>query len=112
LKWSEAAAGHVARGDTALASGAALTAAEAFIRAGLFYHWANFMFTHDQAQFSTAFTNMAECWRKAAPHLNPGMEILAVDFESVALPGYLQLPNGIRNPPLILLLPGADSNKE
>jgi 2,6-dihydroxypseudooxynicotine hydrolase len=96
----------------ALAAGAALTAGEAYIRAGLFYHWANFMFTHDQRQFAKALTNMAECWRKAAPLISPRMEILSVDFEPVSLPGYLQLPEGVVNPPLVLLLPGADSNKE
>jgi pimeloyl-ACP methyl ester carboxylesterase len=111
-KWSEVAAGHVARGDAALAAGAELTAGEAYIRAGLFYHWANFMFTHDQEQFRTALDGAAEAWRKAAPVISPSMEILSVDFEDVALPGYLQLPLGIANPPLILLLPGADSNKE
>jgi 2,6-dihydroxypseudooxynicotine hydrolase len=111
-KWSDVAAAHVARGHEALAAGAALTAGEAYIRAGLFYHWANFMFTHDQNQFATALSNMAECWRKAAPLISPRMEILSVDFESVSLPGYLQLPAGVINPPLVLLLPGADSNKE
>ena len=30
------------------------TAAAAYITAGLFYHWASFLFTHDARQFRTA----------------------------------------------------------
>jgi len=111
-KWSARAAEHVARGDEVLAAGHTVTAGEAYIRAGLFYHWANFMFTHDQKQFRDALTHMGEAWAKAAPLLSPKMEILTVDFDGATLNGYIQLPPGVANPPLVLLLPGADSTKE
>jgi len=111
-KWSARAAEHVARGDEAYAAGRYVTAGEAYIRAGLFYHWANFMFTHDQEQFRGALTHMGEAWAKAAPLLSPTMEILTVDFDGATLNGYIQLPPGVVNPPLVLLLPGADSTKE
>lgn len=111
-EWSARAADHVARGDEAAASGRLLSAGEAYIRAGLFYHWASFMFTHDQAQFREALRNMGHAWAKAAPLLSPVMEICAVDFEGSTLNGYLQLPPGVTSPPLVLVLPGADSTKE
>jgi 2,6-dihydroxypseudooxynicotine hydrolase len=111
-KWSERAAEHVARGDEALAAGRKVTAGEAYIRAGLFYHWASFMFTHDQEQFQGALARMGEAWAKAAPLVSPRMEILTLAFDGATLNGYLQLPDGVVNPPLVLLLPGADSTKE
>jgi dienelactone hydrolase len=112
LEWSVRAAEHVARGDEAVAAGRLLSAGDAYIRAGLFYHWASFMFTHDQVQFRDALRNMAAAWSKAAPLLSPTMEILDVEFEGATLNGYLQLPQGVQRPPLVLLIPGADSTKE
>jgi dienelactone hydrolase len=110
--WSETAAGHAARGDEAAAVGHRRTAADAYLRAALCYHWANFMFTHDQEQFRAALDGMADAWRKAAPHLDPAMELLDVPFDGVVLPGYLRRPAGSGQPPLVVLFPGADSNKE
>ncbi len=111
-QWSARAAEHVARGDQAAEQQRSLSAGEAYIKAGLFYHWASFMFTHDQQQFRAALQNMAAAWEKAAPLVTPKMELLSVEFDGVSLPGYLQLPPGVTRPPLVLLLPGADSTKE
>ena len=111
-KWSALAAEHEARGDRALAAGNTITAGDAYIRAGLIYHWATFMFTHEQLQFTAGLKAMGEVWAKAAPLLQPAMEILQVPFEGTTLNGYLQKPVGVDNPPLVLLVPGADSTKE
>src|SRR5215510_245529 len=59
-----------------------------------------------------ALAAMAVAWAKAAPLLSPPMEILAVPFAGLALPGYLRLPPGVHRPPVVVLLPGADSGKE
>jgi 2,6-dihydroxypseudooxynicotine hydrolase len=40
------------------------------------------------------------------------MEILRVPFEHMTLNGYLRIPAGVDRPPVVLLLPGADSTKE
>jgi 2,6-dihydroxypseudooxynicotine hydrolase len=112
-QWSACAAAHAARGDEEFACGHRRTAGEAYQRAGQFYHWASFMFTHDQAQFRAALAAMDDVWAKAAPLLSPPMELLSVDFDGVRLPGYLQLPIGASAPPpLVVLFPGADSTKE
>ncbi len=110
--WSAHAAAHVARGDEALAAGHTVTAGDAYLRGALAYHWASFVFTHDQAQFRAALAAMTAAWAKAAPLLSPPMEILAVPFGDLILPGYLRLPAGVHRPPVVLLLPGADSAKE
>ncbi|MGH8963602.1 MAG: alpha/beta hydrolase family protein [Jatrophihabitantaceae bacterium] len=111
-QWSACAADHLARGDEALHAGRTVTAAEAYVRAGLFYHWAGFMFTHDQDQFRATLGGTARAWEKAAAVHSPVMEMLTVNFEGVSLPGYLLRPSDSNRPPLALLLPGADSTKE
>ncbi len=110
--WCAHAAGHAARGDQALAAGRRLTAGDAYLRGALAYHWASFVFTHDQEQFRAALTAMDETWAKAAPLVAPPMELLTVSFDGLDLPGYLRVPAGERRPPVVLLLPGADSAKE
>jgi 2,6-dihydroxypseudooxynicotine hydrolase len=111
-QWSARAAEHTARADEALRLGRERSAGEMYVRAALFYHWANFMFTHDQAQFRSALHCMTSVWAKAAPLVSPKMELLSVEYEGVTLPGYLQLPEGVASAPLVVLFPGADSTKE
>src|SRR6516164_2935410 len=111
-RWSAHAARHVTRGDEAQAAGHSVTAGDAYLRGALAYHWASFVFTHDQAQFRAALAAMAAAWAKAAPLLSPPMEILGVPFGGLTLPGCLRLPAGVQRPPVVLLLPGADSAKE
>jgi 2,6-dihydroxypseudooxynicotine hydrolase len=110
--WSQHAARHVERGDAALAAGRRRTAGDAYLRGALAYHWASFVFTHDQAQFRAALEAMGAAWAKAAPLVTPPMQPLAVPFEGLVLPGYLRVPDQASRPPIVLLLPGADSAKE
>src|SRR5499427_4233676 len=110
--WSRHAARHVERGDAALASGRALTAGDAYLRGALAYHWASFVFTHDQAQFRAALEAMGAAWAKAAPLAAPPMELLEVPYQGLVMPGYLRVPDQASRPPVVLLLPGADSAKE
>ncbi|MGH9101779.1 MAG: dienelactone hydrolase family protein, partial [Acidimicrobiales bacterium] len=110
--WSALAADHVARGDEAAAAGRRATAADAYLRGGLAYHWASFMFTHDAAQFRGAIDAMGAAWAKAAPAVDPPMELLEVPFDGVTLNGYVRVPAVDAPPPVALLFPGADSTKE
>jgi len=111
--WSEAAAAHAARGDEAAAAGHGDTAAAAYIAAGLFYHWASFLFTHEATQFRAALEEGEVAFAKAAPIAEHPMEILNIPFEGTELRGYFRYPKGASGRvPLIVLIPGADSNKE
>jgi 2,6-dihydroxypseudooxynicotine hydrolase len=108
-KWAER---HVALGDEALAQGRLLTAGEAYVRAGLFYHWATFLSVGDPEAFRAALQAAERVWAKAAPLVDPPFELVDIPFEGTTLPGYLRKPHGVERPPLVLLLPGADSTKE
>ncbi|HEX3490598.1 MAG TPA: alpha/beta fold hydrolase [Streptosporangiaceae bacterium] len=110
--WSAQARTHVDRADTALAAGRRLTAGDAYLRAGLLYHWASFLFSHDKDQYRAALQAMSAVWRKAAPLLDPPMRILEVPFGELTLPGYLRIPSGVTRPPVVIMFPGGDSVKE
>lgn len=110
--WSEAAHEHVKIGDAAAARRNSVTAGQAYVRAASFYHWATFYFVHDQQQFTTALEHAAECLRRAAPHVRPHLEVVSIPFEGVQLPGYLRKPEGVKEPPLVIMCPGGDSTKE
>jgi 2,6-dihydroxypseudooxynicotine hydrolase len=111
-EWTRAAREHVAIADDALAAGNRITAGAAYVRAMSFYHWASFYFVHDQSQFRAALEAAADCMRKAAPLVDPPMELVEIPFEGVKLPGYLRRPKGVAKPPVFIMAPGGDSTKE
>lgn len=111
-QWCKAARRHAEIGDRALEQGHRLTAGAAYVRAALYYHWATFLFVHDQMQWRAGMEAMGECWKKAAPLVDPPMELLEIPFEGATLPGYLRKPAGMAKPPLVILVPGGDSTKE
>lgn len=111
-EWSKAARKHVEIGDKAHAQGRRITAGSAYVRAALYYHWATFLFVHDQKQWRAGMEAMGECWKKAAPLVDPPMELMEIPFEGAMLPGYLRKPAGIAKPPLLIMVPGGDSTKE
>ncbi|MHB1987793.1 MAG: alpha/beta hydrolase family protein [Acidimicrobiales bacterium] len=110
--WSRWAEAHIERGDEALRARRHRSAGEAYIRAGLFFHWGSFLFAHDLSQLRAALEGSARSFEKAAPLVEPPMELIDVPFEGVQLHGYLRVPPCTEPPPLVLLLPGADSTKE
>jgi dienelactone hydrolase len=110
--YSRWGARHRDLGDEALAEGDPAAAGRHYVRAGLFFHWASFLFPHRPDEFRAALAAMHDCWRRAAPHTSPPMEPLEVPFEGARLPGYLRRPEGVERPPLVVLVPGGDSTKE
>lgn len=103
---------HRRLGDQALGAGDAGAAGLHYVRAGLFFHWASFLFPHRPDEFGAALAAMHDCWRLAAPFTAPPMELLEVPFEGALLPGYLRRPDGVERPPLVVVVPGGDSTKE
>jgi 2,6-dihydroxypseudooxynicotine hydrolase len=72
--WSKRAAHHEQLGREALAKKRPLTAGECLQRAGVYYHFASFLFVHDQAQMKTAHKKQIECRQAALPYLRPSGE--------------------------------------
>jgi alpha-beta hydrolase superfamily lysophospholipase len=110
--WSARAAIHEAMGRAALAQGKLLSAGEHLQRAGVYYHFAKFLFVHDVAQMRAAHMKAVACRSLALPHIVPAGERVAIPFEGRYLYGILRKPAGIARPPVMVMVCGLDSCKE
>src|SRR5262249_23799654 len=101
--WSERAAHHEELGRAALAKNRFLTAGECLQRAGVYYHFASFLFVHDQAQMRAAHKRQIECRQAALPHLRPPGERVEIPYENSVLAGILRKPAGVDRPPVLVM---------
>jgi 2,6-dihydroxypseudooxynicotine hydrolase len=99
-------------GLEALARGRYGTAGQVLGRAAACYHFAGFRFYEDMAQKEQADCKAWECYRKAAPYLQPAAERIAVPFAGTHLVGYLRLPPAVARAPCVIIIAGMDSRKE
>ncbi|MDB5571816.1 MAG: protein of unknown function hydrolase family protein [Hyphomicrobiales bacterium] len=111
-KWCARAAVHEAMGREALAHGKRLSAGEHLQRAGVYYHFAKFLFVHDVPQMRAAHARAIACRNDALPHLAPSGERIEIPFEGRTLAGILRKPRGAARPPVMLMACGLDSCKE
>jgi 2,6-dihydroxypseudooxynicotine hydrolase len=110
--WCTRAAHHEQLGREALTGGHALTAGECLQRAGVYYHFASFLFVHDMAQMKAAHMKAVACRQAALPLLRPPGERVAIPYEGKTLAGILRKPAGIERPPVVMMAVGLDSTKE
>jgi 2,6-dihydroxypseudooxynicotine hydrolase len=110
--WSERAAVHEQMGREALARDKLLSAGEHLQRAGVYYHFAKFLFVHDVTQMKTAHIKAVECRRLALPHLAPAGERVEIPYLGKSLYGILRKPAGVERPPIVVMICGLDSAKE
>jgi dipeptidyl aminopeptidase/acylaminoacyl peptidase len=110
--WSARAATHEQLGRDALARGKRISAGEHLQRAGVYYHFAKFLFVHDLVQMKAAHMKAVECRKLALPDLTPPGERIAIPFEGKTLYGILRKPAGVAKPPVMAMICGLDSCKE
>jgi 2,6-dihydroxypseudooxynicotine hydrolase len=89
-----------------------MTAGECLQRAGVYYHFAAFLFVHDTRQMKAAHMKAVECRNAALPHLRPPGERVQIPFEDGMLNGILRKPIGYDRPPVVMMAVGLDSTKE
>ncbi|MFK8250845.1 alpha/beta hydrolase family protein [Ancylobacter terrae] len=111
-EWSRTAGTHEAIAHEASARGSVASAAEAYVRAALCHHFGKFVFFDDMEQYARANAATIVNYRKAAPHLSPSAELVAIPYAGNSLPGYLRRPPGIARPPVAIIICGLDSVKE
>ena len=109
--WSARAAVHEELGREALTEKRSISAGEHLQRAGVYYHFAKFLFVHDLPQMRAAHAKAVECRRLALPHLRPPGERVAIAYQGKSLYGILRKP-GIERPPVVVMASGLDSAKE
>jgi len=110
--WSARAAVHEALGREALEQGHRLSAGEHLSRAGVYYHFAKFVFVHDLDQMRAAHMKAVECRGLALPHLRPPGERVEIPYQGGRLAAILRRPAGASRPPVVIMVPGLDSAKE
>jgi 2,6-dihydroxypseudooxynicotine hydrolase len=110
--WSARAAIHEAMGREALARGKLLSAGEHLQRAGIYYHFAKFLFVRDIAQMKEAHAKAVMCRTLALPYLAPPGERVAIPFAGKFLYAILRKPIGVARPPVMVMICGLDSCKE
>jgi dipeptidyl aminopeptidase/acylaminoacyl peptidase len=110
--WSGRAGDHEKLGRQALAEKKFVSAGEHLQRAGVYYHFAAFLFVHDQPQMKAAHMKAVECRRLALPHIRPAGERVEIPYEGKHLYGILRKPAGVERPPVVVMAMGLDSTKE
>jgi 2,6-dihydroxypseudooxynicotine hydrolase len=103
---------HEQMGREQLAAKYLLTAGEALQRAGVYYHFASFLFVHDVPQMKAAHKKQIECRQAALPHLRPPGERVEIPYQGKFLAGILRKPDGAERPPVVVMAVGLDSTKE
>jgi dienelactone hydrolase len=110
--WSARGAVHEQIGREALARKNFLTAGECLQRAGVYYHFAAFLFVHDVPQMKIAHMKGVACRQAALPYLRPAGERVEIPYQSKTLAGILRKPAGADKPPVMVMAVGLDSTKE
>jgi dipeptidyl aminopeptidase/acylaminoacyl peptidase len=110
--WSARAAHHERIAQEAMAKQHFLTAGEGFQRAGVYYHFAAFLFVNDVPQMKVAHQKAIACRQAALPYLTPPGERVEIPYEGTTLYGILRKPAGVSKPPVMVMAVGLDSTKE
>ena len=104
---------HEDLGREALKQGYKLSAGEHLVRASMYYHFAKFVFVHDQKQMREAHMRSVECYKDALPLMRPAGERVAIPFEGKTMAGVLRKPDkSSGRVPILIMAPGLDSTKE
>ena len=110
--WSARALVHERLGEEALGAGHDLSAGEHLTRAGVYYHFAKFLFVDRPQEMRAAHKKAVECRNRALGLIDPPGERVAIPYEGKSLAGILRKPLGILRPPCVVMAMGLDSAKE
>jgi dienelactone hydrolase len=110
--WSEEGARHESLALEAAQENRNITAAEAYLRASIHYHYGKHLFAHDPKQYDAAHQSVLRCYQAAAAVTDPPIERVTISFGGTTLVGNLRRPKGPTCPPVAIMLPGLDACKE
>jgi len=110
--WAKSAERFLALAQEAERRNRTITAGENFLRAALLYHFAQLFTRPEDHRRSEGQEKRVAYYRKACPYLLPSVEQVWVDFGDRRLPGYFRPAIAVENPPVVLMMPGANSVKE
>jgi 2,6-dihydroxypseudooxynicotine hydrolase len=110
--WSDEARLHEAQAKGSVGKGRRVTAAESYLRASIYYHYAKHLFANNPDEYKLAHENMLRCYTLAAADTNPPMQRIEIPFDGGNLVGWLRVPKVDHSPPVAIILPGLDACKE
>src|SRR5580693_8885547 len=112
-EWGNTAARYEQLAESAADAGQAETAAGAWQRAALAWHWGKFVFVDHPDEQRAAHERTVACYRKAAPALTPPAELVHVPYGATSLAAYFRVPaTASTRTPVVIMVPGLDSTKE
>src|ERR1700748_2251692 len=91
-EWGVTATGYEQIAEAAEDAEERQTAAGAWQRAALAWHWGKFVFVDDPAQQRAAHERAVACFLRAAPALTPPAEPVHVPYGDTTLAAYLRVP--------------------
>jgi 2,6-dihydroxypseudooxynicotine hydrolase len=110
--WSARAKVHEDLGRETLKQGYKLSGGEHLVRAGIYYHFAKFVFVQDLKQMKAAHMKAVECYREGVSLIKPAGERVEIPFDGKKIAGVLRKPSSGKPLPVLIMAPGLDSTKE
>jgi 2,6-dihydroxypseudooxynicotine hydrolase len=110
--WVATAEGHVHLAEEAERRGRKLTAGEAYVRAAVCFHFANFVWLVDLSKRRTVADRAVRTLYAALSLLDATALRLEMPFSGATMVANVRRPSSVGRHPLVLLIPGLDSTKE
>jgi 2,6-dihydroxypseudooxynicotine hydrolase len=116
-EWGNTAAHYEQLAQSAEDVGHDETAAGAWRRAALAWHWGKFVFVDHPGEQRAAHDRAVACFRNAAGALSPPAELVHIPYGGTTLAAYLRVPavpagTAGTKPNVVIMVPGLDSTKE
>jgi alpha-beta hydrolase superfamily lysophospholipase len=90
-----------------------VSARDAFLRASIYYQWAEALLDPDDARAEAAFGSHLSTFARGAALLDPAVEVLDIPFGTTALTAYfVPATGGGARAPVVILSDGLDGTKE
>jgi len=97
----------------AASGGSPVSASDAFLRASVYYQWAEGLLDPDDSRAAEMYGKHLSCFAGFAAHRDPAIEVVEIPFGSQTIPAYVVPAAGVPGPaPAVLLSDGLDANKE
>jgi 2,6-dihydroxypseudooxynicotine hydrolase len=112
-EWGVTATRYEQLAESAEDTGHDETAAGAWRRAALCWHWGKFVFVDHPDEQRAAHEHAIADYRQGAAALSPPAELVHIPYAGTSLAAYLRLPaTDAPRRPVVIMVPGLDSTKE
>jgi alpha-beta hydrolase superfamily lysophospholipase len=100
-------------GNEAAEAGHQVSASDFYLRASVYYQWAEGLLDPDDERAARMYGKHLDCFASFAALRDPVIELVKVPFGKVTIPAYLVPAMGVTGPaPAVMLSDGLDANKE